>query len=184
MRETDVSQIDYQRRMADRFAAFDKDGDGSVTVGDFEAMASKILTEFRQAPGSEKGKALLEGAQQFWAGLSKVVDTSGEGRITESEFVEAAVSRLLNNPDGFTEIVRPWAMAVTAVADTDNDGMVDTEEWARMLRTMGANPEAAQGRASEMDLDHDGAVSVDEVIASAVDQFTSEEPRYHHVWAR
>jgi Ca2+-binding EF-hand superfamily protein len=179
-----VNKNDYQSRMADRFAAFDRDKDGSVTAADFEAMASKILAEFDERKESDKGKALLDGAQQFWRNLCKVVDASGDERITEQEFVEAAVNRLLNNPDGFTEIVRPWAKAVVAVADTDDDGTVDTQEWARMLQTMGADPDAARQRAADMDLNRDGTVSVDEVIASAVDAFTSENPRYEPVWAR
>jgi Ca2+-binding EF-hand superfamily protein len=182
--EVDVSPSDYQNRMADRFAAFDRDGDGSVTAGDFEAMALKVLTEFGLPPNSGKGRALLEGAQQFWGRLCEVADTSRDGEIAQSEFVDAASSQLLDNPDGFTEMVRPWAKAVIAVADTDNDGMVDAEEWARMLRIMGALPEAAQRRVSEVDLDRDGAISVDEVIAAAVDSFTSAEPRYDPLWAR
>src|SRR5919108_3208098 len=107
--EIDVDQTDYERRMADRFAAFDHDGDGIVTVADFEATALKILGEFGLPRESEKGTALLEGAHQFWKGLSELVDTDRDGKITQAECVDGASSRLLDNPDGFAEVVRPWA---------------------------------------------------------------------------
>ena len=45
----------YEQKMRDRFATFDRDGDGFVTETDFTAMAQQILAEFHISEPSDKG---------------------------------------------------------------------------------------------------------------------------------
>ncbi|MFJ3584662.1 EF-hand domain-containing protein [Streptomyces sp. NPDC090127] len=166
----------YGRKLAARFATFDLDHDGTITVGDLEAMARRILERYELSEASAKGKALMAGARHYFAGLAEAADTDDDGVLTREEFIGAAGSRLRGNPDGFTDVIRPWAEAVVAVADVDGDGRVDLAEWTRMLRAMGATEAGAPVQARRVDTDGDGAVSVDEVVASAVSFYISDEP--------
>ncbi|OKK02546.1 hypothetical protein AMK26_23220 [Streptomyces sp. CB03234] len=171
-----MSLSDYRQKIASRFDTFDRDGDGVVTEADFQQLARSILAEFDESPSAPKGNALLRGAQHFWQSFADIADRDGDGRITEDEFVQAACDHLLDNPAGFVDMVRPWAVAVVDVADADDSGEVTVEEWERMLRAMRATPERARVKAAQLDTDGDGLVSVDEVLNTAVRFYTTEEP--------
>ncbi|NUT98793.1 MAG: EF-hand domain-containing protein [Saccharothrix sp.] len=95
-----------------------------------------------------------------------------------AEFVRVAESELRGDPVGFTRIVRPWAEAVVAAADTDGDGTVDLAEWARVLVAMGATPSAAEEQARSVDIDGDGDGEVVDVVAGWVrDYLCRSHPR-------
>lgn len=170
-----TTQSAYTAKMVARFATFDRDRDGLVDVTDFEAMANAITTACGRTPDSPEGTRLLDGARNFFSELLAAADTDGNGRITEAEFTDAAQLRLRNNPKGFELIARPWAEAVVDVADVDGDGMVDVDEWARVLRAMGASDRNAAEQAARVDADGDGEVSVEEVLATAVAFYTTDD---------
>ncbi|MEU9237613.1 EF-hand domain-containing protein [Streptomyces subrutilus] len=179
-----MSLSDYQQKIADRFHTFDQDGDGAVSVADFEGLAQSVLREYALAPTTPKGKALISAARKFGQDLVALADANGDGEVDQEEFVNAASTRLRNNPEGLTKLVRPWATAVLAVADADGDGQVTVAEWARMLRAMRATPERAQAKAEAIDADGDGTVSVDEVLATIVAFYTTDEPAHEFAAAR
>ena len=165
----------YEDKLRDRFTTFDQDGDGYVTEADFEGMARRITASFDLAGSADKSRNLVAAARRYFHGLADIADGDHDGRITEDEFVRSAGQRLRGNPDGFDRIIRPWAEAVIAVADVDDDGRVDIAEWERMLQAMGAS-RMARRRAEEMDTDGDGFVSLDEVLEVARRFYTSESP--------
>ncbi|MEV6581269.1 EF-hand domain-containing protein [Streptomyces sp. NPDC051582] len=164
----------YSTKLAARFATFDHDHDGRITAADFDTMAERILAEYNLSETSPKGAALMAGARQYFTSLAQEADIDGDGEITRQTFVNAAQSRLRGNKDGFARVIRPWAAAVVEIADTNGDGSVDLAEWARMLMAMGAVEPEASKQAKRIDTDGDGTISLDEVIASAVDFYTSD----------
>jgi Ca2+-binding EF-hand superfamily protein len=166
----------YEDKLENRFDTFDRDGDGVISAQDFEAMAQRILDEFGIGQESPKAAALLAGAQQYWAAFAEYADVDRDGEISRTEWLGAANQKLRGNPDGFREAILPWSTAVVAVADTSGDGAVSVAEWAHMLRAMGVPEAKASARARELDTDHDGTVSVDEVMATAVTFYTSDTP--------
>ncbi|MEU7863708.1 EF-hand domain-containing protein [Nonomuraea sp. NPDC049141] len=162
--------------MSDRYDTFDQDHDGAIRADDFKAMAKRILGACGHSPQSPKGAALLAAAQQYFTALAEVADTDHDGAITKEEFLAAAASKLRGNAEGFASALRPWATAVIDVADVDGDGAVSLEEWAAVLRAMGATPERAAEAAAAADAGVDGKISVDELLAAAVDFYTSDRP--------
>jgi Ca2+-binding EF-hand superfamily protein len=172
----------HRQRMKDRFYTFDVDHSGAVTVEDFDAMARRILAAFGLDESSDKGRNLIAGSRHFFQALAVLADTDRDGSITEAEWLRAAEEKLLNKPQGFAEVVRPFSSAVTSVADIDNDGQVPEAEWAKMLQAMGADGRAAQQWARRLDTDGDGIISVDQLMASALRFYTSgssEDPFIH-----
>ncbi|GAA2165332.1 hypothetical protein GCM10010403_41950 [Glycomyces rutgersensis] len=168
-----MSQNDYRAKMRTRFATFDIDGDGEVTAADFEAMARRVIEEFEVREGSPEASAILEGAHRFFVGLAEATDTDGSGSISEREFLEGAEQRLLDNPEGFDAIARPWVQSVIAIADVDRDGHVSVEEWARALQAMGPNERVAEKDLQSVDRDRDGRVTLEEATAAVAEYYTS-----------
>lgn len=164
----------YESKLRERFVSFDQDGDGSITQDDMRDMALRICTEFGVAPSSPDGQALLSGADQYFQGLADIADVDRDGRISEEEFVAAASERLRGKPDGFAQVLGPWAEAVGTIADVDSDGQLPVSEWERMLVAMGMTAERAHDRAEQVDADGDGTVTVAEVIDTAVQYYTSD----------
>ncbi|MGX1885444.1 hypothetical protein [Streptomyces sp. NPDC055287] len=53
---------------------------------------------------------------------------------------------------------------------------MSTAEWERMLAIMGMEPETAHARASDIDTDNDGVISLDEALQSGLRFYTTDEP--------
>ncbi|MFB8245464.1 EF-hand domain-containing protein [Streptomyces sp. NPDC001046] len=166
---------EYERRIADRFAGFDQDGNGYIDREDFYGAAKALLGEFAVAARSDKGQALYGGAEAFWQGMAGIADRDGDQRITREEFVNGAVKRLRDNPDRFAEIARPFLHAALAVADTDGDGTATVEEAARVLKCFGVPGDLAGRAAGALDADGDGKVGEAEVVPAFARYFTVPE---------
>ena len=166
---------EYERRIAARFATFDQDGNGYIDRADFGAAAKALLAEFDVAARSDKGQALYAGAEAFWQGMAGIADRDGDQRITREEFVNGAVKRLRDNPEGFAEIARPFLHAALDLADTDGDGAVTVEDTARVLRILGVPEEIARSVAAALDTDGDGKVGEAEIVPAFARYFTVPE---------
>ncbi|MFH9014797.1 EF-hand domain-containing protein [Streptomyces sp. NPDC017943] len=166
---------EYERRIADRFAGFDQDGNGYIDREDFYGAAKALLGEFAVAARSDRGQALYGGAEAFWQGMAGIADRDGDQRITREEFVNGAVKRLRDNPDRFAEIARPFLHAALDVAGADGDGTATVEEAARVLKCLGVPEELAGRAAGALDADGDGKVGEAEVVPAFARYFTVPE---------
>ncbi|MEV7071352.1 MULTISPECIES: EF-hand domain-containing protein [unclassified Streptomyces] len=166
---------EYERRIADRFATFDQDGNGYIDREDFNVAAKALLTEFGTAARSDKGQALYVGAEAFWQGMAGIADRDGDQRITRDEFVNGALKRLRDNPDRFAEIARPFLHAAIDVADQDGDGRATVEDTARVLRILGVGEDVARAAAATLDTDGDGKVGEAEIVPAFARYFTVPE---------
>ncbi|WP_028802800.1 EF-hand domain-containing protein [Streptomyces sp. 142MFCol3.1] len=166
---------EYERRIADRFAGFDQDGNGYIDREDFNAATKAVLAEFGTTARSDKGQALYGGAEAFWQGMAGIADRDGDQRITREEFVSGAVKRLRDNPERFAEIARPFLHAALAVADSDGDGLATVEETERVLKALGVRDEVAAVAAATLDTDSDGRIGEAEVVTAFASYFTVPE---------
>lgn len=166
---------EYERRIADRFATFDQDGNGYIDRADFNVAAKALLAEFGTAARSDKGQALYLGAEAFWQGMAGIADRDGDQRITREEFVNGAVKRLRDNPGRFAEIARPFLHAALVVADPDGDGAATVVDTARVLRILGVPEDIAQSAARALDTDGDGRIGENEIVTAFARYFTVAE---------
>ncbi|MFD4828641.1 EF-hand domain-containing protein [Streptomyces uncialis] len=164
-----------ERRIAARFATFDQDGNGYIDREDFSSAAKTLLTEFGTPARCDKGQALYIGAEAFWQGMAGIADRDGDQRITRGEFVNSAVKRLRDNPEGFAEIARPFLHAALAVADTDADGATTVHEVVRALRCLGVAEASATAVAEALDQDAEGRITEREVVTAFARYFTVPE---------
>ncbi|MEV5575337.1 hypothetical protein AB0L06_35310 [Spirillospora sp. NPDC052269] len=166
----------YDVKLAERFETFDRNNDGAISRHDLEFMADGILRALSQHPGSEKGRALHEGARHYFEGLARSANADPEGAIGRAQFLAAAQDSLHSGMRGFDDSLRPWAEAVIAVADHDDDGRVTVDDWTQVLTAMGANQRQATASARELDTDRDGHISTQELLAEARRFYVSDEP--------
>jgi Ca2+-binding EF-hand superfamily protein len=167
----------HARKMSARFDTFDRDGDGLISQRDVEQMARAVLDEFEVSPDWGKGRAVLRGAGAFWRGLADEVDDefADGGRLTRQQFIDAAKRALLDHPEGFNRIVRPWTEASVAIADVAGDGEITLEQWGRLLRAMGGNDAAVKRRLKATDADGDGRLSVRDLLSTAQTYYTTDD---------
>jgi hypothetical protein len=97
------------------------------------------------------------------------------GRLTRQQFIDAAKRALLDHPEGFNRIVRPWTEASVAIADVDGDGEITLEQWGRLLRAMGGNDAAVKRRLKATDADGDGRLSVRDLLSTAQTYYTTDD---------
>ncbi|MFG2128814.1 EF-hand domain-containing protein [Streptomyces sp. NPDC048751] len=166
---------EYERRIADRFATFDQDGNGYIDREDFNVAAKALLVEFGTAARSDKGQALYAGAEAFWQGMAGIADRDGDQRITRDEFVNGALKRLRDNPERFAEIARPFLHAALDIADTDGDGAATVADTARVLVLLGVPQDTARAAAAALDADGDGKVGEAEIVPAFARYFTVPE---------
>ncbi|WP_424212418.1 EF-hand domain-containing protein [Streptomyces sp. BI20] len=152
-----MDNAEYERRIAARFAVFDQDGNGAIDREDFTSAARGVLAEFGTTPRSDRGQAVLIGAEAFWQGMAGIADVDGDQRVTREEFLTGAVKRLHDNPERFAEIARPFLHAVIAVAEPDGAAAgVTPAAVARTLRVFGIVPELAERVAAQLGSDGAG----------------------------
>ncbi|WP_284440307.1 EF-hand domain-containing protein [Streptomyces vilmorinianum] len=164
--QQDPGQL-YRRRIASRFAAFDQDGDGTISREDFTTAATRLLTEFGTPFRSERGQALCNGAEAFWQGMAGIADVDGDQRVSHAEFVGGAVKRLHDHPERFAEIARPFLRAALALATTPAD-------VERGLLALGVSPLAAALSARTLPTVASGAVDEEAAVAAFARYFMTE----------
>lgn len=165
----------HAQKMSMRFDMFDRDHDGYVSQGDVEQVARDILAEFGISPDWGKGRALLRVAGAYWRSMTEEAEAGPNGQLTRQEWIAASKRALLDDPEGFVRIIRPWTEASIAIADTDGDGEITLEEWARLLRAIGSNDAAISRRLKATDTDGDGRINVRDVLATARAFYTTND---------
>ncbi|MFF7181995.1 EF-hand domain-containing protein [Streptomyces sp. NPDC008121] len=157
----------YQRRIASRFAAFDQDGDGTISREDFNTAAKRLLTEFDTSFRCDKGQALVTGAEAFWQGMAGIADVDGDQRVSQQEFVGGAIKRLHDHPERFAEIARPFLHALLAIAPTRDD-------VERALRALGIEQSAASLSARSLPADDAGKIDEEAAVTAFARYFMTE----------
>lgn len=163
-----------ERRIADRFAGFDQDGNGYIDREDFYVAAKAVLAEFDTTARCDKGQDLFAGAEAFWQGMAGIADVDGDQRVTRGEFVTGAVKRLRDSPERFAEIARPFLRATLAIAGPEGAG-VGADAARRVLTALGVEGEAASTAIAALDADGDGRISEEDVVQGFARYFTVPE---------
>lgn len=69
--------------------------------------------------------------RRYWQGLVGVLDGDGDGRLSWEEYAR------VHEPAEYEDHVRPYADALTAICDRDDDGFVQHADFVRGMRAVG-----------------------------------------------
>lgn len=163
-----------RRKYAHRFRLLDAEGNGHLESGDFTAHVGRLLQACGQAPDSPKARAAYEASEIYWSGVAQLSGVGTDERVTAPQFVDALLAARENGM--IHGMLRPTVAAHVALADTDDDGAVDIDEFTALQGALGVPAEEAREAFRVLDRDGDGTLSVDEWLAAAMDYYTSTDP--------
>ena len=172
----DISEF-LERKLTRRFQTFDYDGDGLIERSDFETSARSCADEFGHGAESPARQRLMELSLGLWDHLASAADSDPDGKITLGEYKQAFVGGLLVTEASFEQGYRPFLQAIMAVADTDDDGMLDAEEHVRWTGSLMHLPEAdAREVVRRLDTDGDGLITTEDLLQAIHDFYFDENP--------
>ncbi|MEU8431522.1 EF-hand domain-containing protein [Streptomyces sp. NPDC029216] len=170
MPENDV----LRRKFAHRFDLLDTDRDGYVTEADFAELADRLLEGAGEPTSSPKARALRDAKAHYWRTLTELVPADHSGRITKDAFAAALAGS--TDPQRISHMVRPSIEADLALADRNDDGIVDSDEFITLYASIGVPAAEAQEAFRTLDRDGDGRLTLDEWLKTAMEFFTSTDP--------
>ncbi|WP_050779521.1 EF-hand domain-containing protein [Streptomyces sp. C] len=164
-----------RRKFQHRFDLLDTDGDGYICERDFTSLADQVIAGTGEGADARKVRALRDSKAHYWTSLRRLVTTDDSGRISR----EAFVTELTRSPDPkqISAMVRPSVEADLALADTNDDGVVDVGEFTRLYRALGVPQPQAEETFRTLDRDGDGELTLDEWLTAAMEFFTSADPK-------
>ncbi|MEU5306880.1 EF-hand domain-containing protein [Streptomyces noursei] len=164
------------KKLERTFSALDRDKNGYLEYSDFQAIVDGIGREFGHGKDSRQLKALATAYRKLWDDLVRHADTDNDNRISKQEYIESSV-RTVDDTARFDSIVEP-GNAVFDVIDTDGDGQISEEEFARLQQVWGVTAKNAIETFRANDADGDGMLSRQELIKGIREYFAS--PNYDH----
>lgn len=118
-------------RIKAAFDALDTNANGYLEADDFDRLGRRIVRALDVADGSPKAQAMHAGCRRYWQGLVGVLDGDGDGRLSWEEYAR------VHEPAEYEDHVRPYADALTAICDRDDDGFVQHADFVRGMRAVG-----------------------------------------------
>jgi Ca2+-binding EF-hand superfamily protein len=164
------------RKLAKVFNYLDADGNGVLELEDILAYASRLMSAFSEDPTAPKGQAVLDSFHSFWQELLSSIDMDGDRRISPEEWQLGFASAYIDDPAGYERAFRPAAEAVLNLADTDNNGTLERDEFARVQTAMRVAGDDVDAAFDHLDADNSNSLSVDELLTAVQEYFTSADP--------
>ncbi len=119
------------RKIDRRFERLDLDGNGYVDGADFAQAAHRMGNAFGVLDSDPKLTRLTEIMGAMWMNLSELADSDHDGHISREEYRAAFVQVILPDQQSFTLAYAPFIRALMDIADTDGDGRLGPDEYAR-----------------------------------------------------
>jgi Ca2+-binding EF-hand superfamily protein len=152
-------------RLEKRFDKWDVDGNGRIERTDFEAEAQRILQAFGEPPNSPQGRAVLESFTSTFEYLAEQAGVGRTGSLDKDRFMNVIETEVFQGGDaGFGRVVRPMIQAILNLCDTDGDGEVNRDEFAKWLGAVGIDGSKADEAFDAIDSNRSGSLTVDELV--------------------
>ena len=151
-----------------RFTSFDPDNSGYIELAKLEARSQLLSKAYGLQQDSSKAKAALAGIRHLWENLVKLAGTDTAGQISKEEFLSSIGKALEDDAEGtFDGVIAPAFAPAIALLDTNDDGILNTEEVTRYFQLSGFPKEESEEIFNALDADSDGKVSIDEFMAGS-----------------
>lgn len=159
------------RRYDKAFSLYNSDRNGYVEEADVKRLQGQFLAAFGESPTSERGANIAKLWDDFWQALLATMDRVADGRISLQEWREG-MARLVGDEASYNSVFTPLAIAFFRLMDTDGDGKVGPAEWRSFQEGIG-NRGAAESSFQHMDTNHNGYLTVEELVDAVHEYLTS-----------
>jgi Ca2+-binding EF-hand superfamily protein len=148
------------------FDHIDADHSGEVERDDLIGLGSRVLLGFGEAPTSSRGRLLLDRFDELWTEIAAHADIDTSGSISPAEFRTAMISAYIDGSK-FDQTFRPATAAIAGICDPDGDGVIQLEQFQTLQAAFGTPDDDATAAFYLLDRDHNGSISVDELVLAA-----------------
>lgn len=145
------------------FRIFDANHDGHIDEQDFVILFERVATVRRATSGPAR-EILGQAARMRFQKILEA-DADGDGRVTEDEYLAAALAQHDPGPD-LDAIHDGLARGGFASFDVDGDGVISLQDYALTHVAFGLDPRlsAVVARFDHWDLDKNGVITLDEFL--------------------
>jgi len=150
-------------RLRTLFESLDVDADGRLEREEWEAPARRILQALGEPRTSPKAQAVMTSYQRMWDYLATEAGADSS-TLTLGQFQQVIDDHVVNPDDGFSDVLRDAISAVAELFERDAKGAVTEEGFTSWLRAVGADASKAPEAFRQIDEDHDGDLTVDELM--------------------
>jgi Ca2+-binding EF-hand superfamily protein len=171
-----------QDRKIDRaFGYLDVDDDGLIETEDVVNLGNRLVSAFGESLDSPKGKAVVDSFGRFWTTLLEVMEVDDDGMISPDEYRKGMTAAFIDGPD-YDRVFRPAVEAVSRLCDTDDDGMINYEDFGHLHEAWGTGADEVDPSFRKIDTDEDGLISVDELVEAGRQYYLSDDPNATGNW--
>lgn len=170
------------RKLTRFFRIFDRDGDGSLTIGDPQKVVHNLAKIRDLRPGTPHYESFHSGFMAYWEDLMNRSDADGDGAVTLQEWLDYH-EEMLADEARFEYTVAFSAGVMFALMDVDENGTISLEEYGQWLQAWGiADDELTPEVFARLDRNGDGTLSQNEVLDMTREFYYSEDPEAPGNW--
>ena len=169
-----------KRKMTLGFYRMDLSRDGYLDADDFRLLSQRIAEINQIEPGTEAYDRIFTTYEMAWKMYFSHADLDGDGRVSCAEFIES--SKQMVSADNFEEVGLAQNDRQFAAIDTDDDGLIQVNEFGAFLSAAGVHKDDIQFAFNKLDSDGDGVISKQEFSAALHAYFTSEDINHPGNW--
>ncbi|MFD3543760.1 EF-hand domain-containing protein [Streptomyces sp. NPDC058662] len=165
------------RKLERAFAHLDADRTGVIDEHDIIALGSRLLTALGEPDGSPRADEVMRGLVDFWQALFTELDLDRDGKVTPEEYSLGMTRLYAQGGPAYDASFRPLMKAILTVADTDGDGRISPTEFHRAQTAFDTDlePAAAERLFARIDRNHDGYLTVDELLDAVREYYTGTD---------
>lgn len=160
----------------------DTSGDGCMDKTDFTGLAQRLAGTFPGTPDAKRNR-LESTLKALWDNHLSALDSDGDNAVSKAEFIVGWTKSLTSSRDKMVADFSNASVAWMDIADKDDNGSVDKEEFVHMYSTvLGLANEALAESFDKLDRDSDGALSLSEIQQAVTEYWISDDPEAPGNW--
>ncbi|MFD8143441.1 EF-hand domain-containing protein [Streptomyces sp. NPDC059708] len=165
------------RKLERAFAHLDADDNGVIDEKDMIALGSRLLTALAEPADSPKAAEVFRGLTDFWVDLFNELGVGQDQKLTPVQYRDGMTRLYKDGGPAYEKSFRPMMKAILTVVDTNGDGHISPEEFhtAQLAFDTRLEPADADVLFARIDKNHDGYLSVDELLDAVREYYTGND---------
>ena len=168
-----------KRNLSHLFYIMDRDRDGYLAKQDYESLIESMAHYLNVEKESSSFTVMEAHFLNDWARLR--AHGNGKGLVDLSEWL-SYFQKMLNCPEGYQSIVKDYGEKVSAVIDSNGDGLISLSDYKGFLHAYGFNDNQVAQCFAKIDLDKTNSLSNQEWLKAIHQWLTSDNPEDAGHW--
>lgn len=164
------------RKLTRLFNVFDVNRNEYIEKSDFEQLIASLAKYQGRTLGTPAYKAAYDGFLASWDNLKGFTDRNNDGRVSLPEFC-AYYDKLGAQRGAFEVEAAMLVKIIIDICDKNGDGKLSPDEYLAFLKMCQVDDAAANELFAQFDENHDGYLSVDELLPLLVEFYESDDPQ-------